>query len=63
MHGTLRRRRSFGVAAVLVTLACLVGATSARADVPGPITTRVMTILNAAGNGTTGMYVKEVAAR
>ena len=36
------------------------GASSARADVPGPITTRVMTILNAAGSGTTGMYVKEV---
>ena len=27
---------------------------------PGPITTRVMTILNAPGSGTTGMYVKEV---
>ena len=44
----------------LLALACLVGATSARADVPGPITTRVMGILNAAGSGTTGMYVKEV---
>ena len=44
----------------LLALACLVGATSARADVPGPITTRVMAILNAAGSGTTGMYVKEV---
>ena len=30
----------------LLALACLVGATSARADVPGPITTRVMAILN-----------------
>ena len=45
---------------MLLALACLVGATSARADVPGPITTRVMGILNAAGSGTTGMYVKEV---
>ena len=45
---------------MLLALACLVGATSARADVPGPITTRVMAILNAAGSGTTGMYVKEV---
>ena len=44
----------------LLALACLVGATSARADVPGPITTRVMAILNTAGSGTTGMYVKEV---
>ena len=38
----------------------LVGATSARADVPGPITTRVMAILNTAGSGATGMYLKEV---
>jgi len=45
---------------MLLALACLVGATSARADVPGPITTRVMAILNTAGSGTTGMYVKEV---
>jgi hypothetical protein len=44
----------------LLALACLVGATSAQADVPGPITTRVMAILNTAGSGTTGMYVKEV---
>ena len=53
------RARLLGCIA-LVALACLVGATSARADVPGPITTRVMTILNTAGNGTLGMYVKEV---
>ena len=44
----------------LLALACLVGATSAQADVPGPITTRVMAILNTAGSGTTGMYVKQV---
>ena len=44
----------------LLALACLVGATSAQADVPGPITTRVMAILNTTGSGTTGMYVKEV---
>ncbi len=53
------RARLLGCIA-LVALACLVGATSARADVPGPITTRVMNILNTAGNGTLGMYVKEV---
>ena len=44
----------------LLALSCLIGATSAQADVPGPITTRVMAILNTAGSGTTGMYVKEV---
>ena len=33
--------------------------TGARADVPGPITTRVDNILSA-GGGTTGLYVKEV---
>ena len=54
-----RRARLLGCTALLV-LACLAGATSARADVPGPITTRVMTILNAAGSGTMGMYLKEV---
>lgn len=48
------------MAALVVVGACLAGASSARADVPGPITTRVMTILNATGSGTTGMYVKEV---
>jgi hypothetical protein len=49
-----------------VALACALGlggsmlhATSARADVPGPITTRVANILNV-GSGTTGLYVKEV---
>ena len=48
------------VVALLVAIASLAGAATARADVPGPITTRVMNILNAAGSGTTGMYVKEV---
>jgi hypothetical protein len=43
-----------------VVAASLTGVGDARADVPGPITTRVNTILNGAGSGTTGMYVKEV---
>ena len=46
----------------LLALACLVGATSAQADVPGPITTRVMGILNTAGSGH-GDSVKEVGGR
>jgi Beta-lactamase enzyme family len=60
MNGSLRRRGRLAVAVLLATGACVVGASSARADVPGPITTRVMNILNATGSGTTGMYVKEV---
>ena len=55
------RARLLGCTTFLA-LVCLVGATSAQADVPGPITTRVMAILNPAGSGTTGMYVKEVGA-
>jgi hypothetical protein len=47
-------------ALVLATGAVLAGAADARADVPGPITTRVNAILAGAGSGTTGMYVKEV---
>jgi hypothetical protein len=47
-------------ALIAVLVASLAGAADARADVPGPITTRVNTILNGAGSGTTGMYVKEV---
>ena len=53
-------RAPCSAASTLLALACLVGATSAQADVPGPITTRVMAILNTAGSGTTGMYVKQV---
>src|SRR5262245_3418500 len=60
MNDSVTRRVRLGVALLLMVSACLVGATSARADVPGPITTRVMSILNTAGSGTTGMYVKEV---
>ncbi len=59
MSSHVARVRLLGCTLLLV-LACLVGATSARANVPGPITTRVMGILNTAGSGTTGMYVKEV---
>lgn len=56
------RSRCARTALVLTALclAFLVGAADARGDVPGPITTRVNTILNGAGSGTTGMYVKEV---
>jgi Beta-lactamase enzyme family len=60
MRVSLRRRGRLALAALLIAGACLAGASNARADVPGPITTRVMNILNAAGSGTTGMYVKEV---
>ena len=60
MNCMLRRRGALAVATLVLAIASLAGATSARADVPGPITTRVMAILNAAGSGTTGMYVKEV---
>ena len=60
MQASLRRRGAFAAATLLLAIASLAGATSARADVPGPITTRVMDILTFAGNGTTGMYVKEV---
>ena len=50
----MRRIALFGV-----LLCCAIAPTTASADVPGPITTRVDTILGA-GGGTTGMYVKEV---
>jgi hypothetical protein len=60
MRVSLRRAGALVVATLLLGIASLAGASSARADVPGPITTRVMSILNAAGSGTTGMYVKEV---
>ena len=60
MHHMRRRARLLGSVALLLSVACLAGASTARANVPGPITTRVMTILNAAGSGTTGMYLKEV---
>ncbi len=56
----LRATRLFGCALLLLALTGLVGASSASADVPGPITTRVLAILDGAGIGTTGMYVKEV---
>jgi len=62
MSSHVARVRLLGCTLLLV-LACLVGATSARADVPGPITTRVMGILNTAGSGTTGMYVRRSAGR
>ncbi|MGH3129050.1 MAG: serine hydrolase [Gaiellaceae bacterium] len=54
------RSRLIGCTILLFVFTCLVGASSASADVPGPITTRVLAILDAAGSGTTGMYVKEV---
>src|SRR5262245_38821758 len=60
MRVSLRGGGRLALAALIVAGACLAGASKARADVPGPITTRVMNILHAAGNGTTGMYVKEV---
>ena len=60
MHHMRRRARLLGSVALLLSVACLAGASTAQANVPGPITTRVMTILNAAGSSTTGMYLKEV---
>jgi Beta-lactamase enzyme family len=59
MHRS-RSRRLVGITALLLVLTAMAGASNASADVPGPITTRVMAILNAAGSGTTGMYVKQV---
>ena len=59
MHAS-RSRRLIGLTALLLLLLAVGGASSASADVPSPITTRVMGILNAAGSGTTGMYVKQV---
>ena len=60
MH-TSRSRRLVGITALVLVLTAIAGASNASADVPGPITTRVMAILNAAGSGTTtGMYVKQV---
>src|SRR3954447_1108463 len=44
---------------LVLALAAAIFAGSAQADVPGPITTRVENLLNAAG-GTTGMYLKQV---
>ena len=43
MHHMRRRARLLGSVALLLSVACLAGASTARADVPGPITTRVMT--------------------
>jgi hypothetical protein len=59
MHSP-HRSRLISCTILLFVFTCFVGASSASADVPGPITTRVLAILDAAGSGTTGMYVKEV---
>jgi hypothetical protein len=57
---TLAVRARHLVLGLAAAAALVVGASDARADVPGPITTRVNAILATAGSGTTGMYVKEV---
>ncbi|HEU5490591.1 MAG TPA: serine hydrolase [Gaiellaceae bacterium] len=59
MHSPYRSRL-IGCTILLFVFTSLVGASSASADVPGPITTRVLAILDGAGSGTTGMYLKEV---
>ena len=60
-HYTRRRsRRLVGITALVLVLTAIAGASNASADVPGPITTRVTAILNAAGSWTTGTYVKQV---
>lgn len=59
MHSP-HRSRLIGCTILIFLFACFVGASSASADVDGPITNRVMAILDATGSGTTGMYLKEV---
>lgn len=58
-HST-RSYRLTGCTILLLVLTCFAGASSASADVSGPITTRVTAILDGAGSGTNGMYLKEV---
>jgi hypothetical protein len=50
-------KRQIAFVATIVVAAAVAGV--ARADVPGPITTRVDTLLSA-GGGTTGLYLKRV---
>lgn len=54
------RSRLIGCTILTFVVACFAGASSASAELPGPVTTRVLAILDGAGNGTTGMYLKEV---
>src|SRR5687768_7249906 len=57
------KRRSHWIPLAILAAVTIAGALlspgAARADVPGPITTRVDNLISVAG-GTTGLYVKEV---